>query len=219
MTQEYNGFTIPAYTDAADAVVAFQNYTDDVTTKLAAKANLSGATYTGTHNFTGATVTGVPSGTQFLGSFTASAATSIVANNVFTSSYSVFKMFYVATTSGNDFSCNLRLRASGTDATGSDYRSQLLYGQNAAAGVSLVQDSFAVMNLDNDYPNTYAITLINPNSAAPTGIHGTGFRGYATGQGVSFTGIHNVSTAYDGFDLYASTAFTATVYLYGLRNS
>lgn len=41
MSQEYNGFTIPAYTDTADAVAMFQNYTDDVTTKLAAKSDKS----------------------------------------------------------------------------------------------------------------------------------------------------------------------------------
>ena len=59
MPQSYKGYEIPAYTDDADAVKAFQDYTDSVDEKLVdvdatvadqlkTKADLDGAEFTGT---------------------------------------------------------------------------------------------------------------------------------------------------------------------------
>jgi len=39
MPQSYKGYEIPAYTDDADAVKAFQDYTDSVSTELDNKAS------------------------------------------------------------------------------------------------------------------------------------------------------------------------------------
>ena len=59
MPQSYKGYEIPAYTDDADAVKAFQDYTDSVDENISAiqttldkdlttKADLTGAEFTGT---------------------------------------------------------------------------------------------------------------------------------------------------------------------------
>ena len=48
MPQSYKGYEIPAYTDDADAVKAFQDYSDSVDEKSEKKADLTGAQFTGT---------------------------------------------------------------------------------------------------------------------------------------------------------------------------
>ena len=50
MPQSYKGYDIPAYTDDADAVKAFQDYTDSVDTNLADKASLDAPTFPTTVN-------------------------------------------------------------------------------------------------------------------------------------------------------------------------
>lgn len=158
-------------------------------------------------------------GMAYIGTYTASAATSIIANNVFTADYSVYQMYAVLTTTNNDHQVSLRLRASGTDATSSAYRFQQIYGQNSVSGAYVNTTAFATGSVDNDDANALMITLINPQLASPTGFFQHQYIGYSTGQGIHFAGIHNLSTAYDGFNLYSASAFTASVYLYGLKNS
>jgi len=50
MPQQYKGYDIPAYTDDADAVKAFQNYTDSLDLNLDAKADLDAPTFPTTVN-------------------------------------------------------------------------------------------------------------------------------------------------------------------------
>ena len=161
-------------------------------------------------------IAGIPKDFAHLGTFTVSAGTSIVANSVFTSTYSVYKMSGVFTTTNNDINIALRLRVSGTDATGSDYRFNNIAAQASPSSGSGVQTSFNPAGLDNDYPNVYDVTLINPQLASVTGYIHNHYTGYATGQQSRSTGIHNVSTAYDGFTLFSPSTFSGTLYLYGM---
>jgi hypothetical protein len=155
-------------------------------------------------------------GMAFIGAFTATAASSIVANNVFTSTFSVYRMFAVITTAANDTNIALRLRVGGADASGSDYRFNAIAAQGSPSSSSSVNTSFTQTGIDNDNANVLAVTLIDPQAASATGYIHDHLVGYPSAQQVRASGIHTLSTAYDGFNLYSPSNFTTTLYLYGM---
>jgi hypothetical protein len=169
------------------------------------------------YNGTAWVAAGVTPGLTHINTTTVSSQSTVNFNNVFTSDYAVYQIYAVITTSGNDTTFNTRLRSAGTDATGSDYRFQYVVGQNSPSASSTVSSGFLHIGIDNDYPNVREITFINPQAAAVTGYTEIAYTGYATGQGSTARGIHNVSTAYDGFTLIGGAAFSGTVYVYGMR--
>ena len=162
---------------------------------------------------------GVTPGLVHINTTVISAQSTVNFNNVFTADYSVYQIYMVITTAGNDQSFNTRLRVGGVDATGSDYRFQTIFGQNSASGNSRVTTGFEYAGIDNDYPNVRSIHLIDPQAASVTGYTETVYTGYVTGQGARVQGIHNLATAYDGFSLIAGAAITGTVYVYGMRSA
>jgi len=162
---------------------------------------------------------GVAPGLVHINTTVISAQSTVNFNNVFSATYSVYQIYAVLDTTNNDMAINLRMRLSGADDTGSNYRYQQVNGQNSASGSSTVTTAFNGAGVDNDYPNVKNITLINPQAASVTGYTELAYVGYATGQGARATGIHNVATAYDGFSFTASSTFSGTVYIYGMRSA
>jgi hypothetical protein len=146
-------------------------------------------------------------------SFSGVASQSI--NSVFNSTYENYKIIFTFTAGSGVMT--LRLRASGTDASGANY---ILRGA-AAADVSLAREaansatSFslstapgdaAVFNLDIYQPNLAKNTLFTHIAA--------NFGSASSGSYISTTGAHIVSTAYDGFTFFA-TSMTGAVSIYG----
>lgn len=150
---------------------------------------------------------------------TFSAVSSVSIDNVFSSQYATYEMFGVLTTATNDFALELRLRASGSNDTSSNYHYQQMFGQNSATGVAATTTSFGRISIDDNFPNAIKINLVDPASASQTGYFHSGYSGYSTGQGATTAGVHAASTAFDGFTLFGASAFSGSIRIYGYRNS
>jgi hypothetical protein len=161
-------------------------------------------------------ISGLGSGLVHLNTTTVSAQTTVNFNNVFSATYSVYQIFAVLTTGGDAISFTLRMRLSGTDNTTSNYRYQVVNGQTSPGASSTTSTGFDGLTMDNDFPNVRNITFIDPQAARVTGYTDLAYAGYTLGQGGRITGIHNVATAYDGFSMTGSSAFSGTVYVYGM---
>jgi hypothetical protein len=165
-------------------------------------------------------------GLTLVNSTTFSGATSISLNSVFTSTYANYVIETNFTSSGStDQMMSMRLRASGTDATGADY---IFDGTRAYPssvtyfGGSL--SSFQLHNISSVNANnaSHVFTLFNPAVANRTQIHskGHGYTSVSFGtNSIHMSGSHGLSTAYDGFTLFVTSGNIAgTVKIYGYQN-
>ena len=152
-----------------------------------------------------------------LASNTFSGASSVTVNDVFSATYNYYKLILTATASTGGVT-NLRWRVSGTDATGTDYRFQRLYGQSTTVGTynSATQNKVAIMSTNTN--ETVAEVLIaNPFLATPTRTISSNT--YEQEAFVDFWhGRHSLSTSYTGFTILPdSGTITGDYILYGLK--
>jgi len=165
-------------------------------------------------------------GLTLINSTTFSGASSISLNNVFSSTYANYFVETNFTSSGStDQMVQMRLRASGTDSSGTDY----IFDGNrsypsavAYFGGSLT--SFQLHNISSVNANnaSHRFDLLNPNVANRTQIHSMGHGYTSTTFGtnsIHMSGSHGLSTAYDGFTLLVTTGNIAgTVKIYGYKS-
>jgi hypothetical protein len=147
-----------------------------------------------------------------------SAATSVSVNGCFTSTYDNYEIILegVASTAG---AMDLRLRVSGTDASGADYNLQQLQGQAATPGSASVVSAtnFTTVFASSTTVMVGCVMLCRPNLAQTTMMTSTG--GRETYVAVR-SGYHNTTTQYDGFTFIPTAGnVTGTLRVYGLRNS
>jgi hypothetical protein len=118
-----------------------------------------------------------------------------------------------------------RLRAGGTDYTGSDYITDGNRSYpSSVAYFGGTKTQFELHNISSVNANnaSHVVQLLGPNLVNRTQIHSMG-HGYTS---VSFgtnsiyqSGSHGVSAAMDGFNLYVTTGNIAgTVKIYGYQN-
>jgi len=160
------------------------------------------------------------------GSFTTSALVNV--DGCFTSTYRNYRVIIdvTAATGAGAQIIATQLRASGTAATGSDYlygRSGFTYAGVGASDVSGASTTYFFFNRSNGAASvsgssTSSIDFNAPQLAQPTWVSGTVADGSYAG---SVGGYHNLSTAYDGFNIQTTTALTTItgVYrVYGYRD-
>jgi hypothetical protein len=193
----------------------------DLTDTFAAKAALAGATYTGTHDFTGATVTGISSGGLVLvtsQSFTTASAVNV--NNCFTSTYDHYRVVIQPIgTVGATVAHRFRLRSSGTDLSGSVYFYGSTYVTDAGGPFRDYQGSQAqaIFGTVGDLRAAFSVDIFGPALARQTSFTSLYVGpGSTTGYYGSVVGWINNTSQYDGFSIYpASGTFTGDVRIYG----
>lgn len=189
--------------------VSNQSGAIDLTAALAAKAALAGATYTGAHDFTGATVTGIPGGLALIASGTVTAGSALSINNCFSATYDHYRIVVdsnVATT--------FRFRVGGVDDSSNNYWFQ--YGEfaGAASYAGRVQGTSGVWI--TGIPA--AMDVYRPFLASTTVTSGLSMTA-STSTLISMLGnFHNVASSFDGITLLG-TSMTATAYVYGYRKA
>lgn len=152
------------------------------------------------------------------GAVTFTTVNSVSLNGVFSSTYQNYEIVLPFESSSTGADMTLRLRASGSDATGTNYYIQQLYvlGANAPSGATGNNAQYVFAGSGT---TKYAgrITLYRPNEAANT-FANSFFWNQATA--LMFRGMeHQVASAYDGFTIYPSTGtITGTVRVYGYKN-
>jgi hypothetical protein len=147
-------------------------------------------------------------------SFSGVASQSI--NDVFSATYDSYKILVQVKSDTGSPDLTLRLRVSGTDASGAN--TYLYHRDGSLTTTSIDGDfsttSFLMGSIDDNaqYPAEAIIT--RPFIAAQTGFHSLGGR-YQVATNVF--GFHNQTTSYTGFTLLAANNITGTVLTYGFN--
>jgi hypothetical protein len=154
------------------------------------------------------------------GNVTFSGATSVSINGCFNSTYDNYLLIYKYTCTGSG-SCRMRLRASGTDASGSNYNEMDVTTSTASGPTRQGTANGAEWNMVNGATssiNSLSLQFFDVNKALPTTVVGFGNRN--TAEGYTYAKDHTVSTAYDGVTLYITGGpnITGTVRVYGYKD-
>lgn len=160
-------------------------------------------------------------GLDFITSTTFSAVASVSVDGCFTATYENYLVVFDALAASGSPSVILRMRAASTDASGANYRAQLVYDTYVGAGADSAGSTGATslfgLGVDSS-TNSIAMTFVKPFAAAYTTVHGAFVHGTAAGSAM---GRHDVATSYDGFSVINSGTgtITGTLRVYGYRNS
>lgn len=167
------------------------------------------------------------SGLTLITSSTFTGSTGPSVNNCFSSTYRNYKIIInLDSASVSNSNMAIRMRLSGTDATGANYYT---WGFEPNSGSSTIYN--AQQNGGTVGPISYqgesgthvAIEMFNPALAQKTNWT----TAYASSTpvygliGGTFAGTHNVATAYDGFTIIpngAGATVTGTIRVYGYKN-
>ena len=155
-------------------------------------------------------------------SFSAVSAVNLTANT-FSSSYDYYRLYVVLTGSTTSQAISGRLRAAGTDATGSNYNYEDTSFSSTSVGAAraINQTSWRIGNAESTNKNYIMLDLIDPFLAEPTAFFTNNTEnGYST-TSVSFkltAGGHTLSTSYDAFSFYpASGTISGKVSVFGVN--
>ena len=149
-----------------------------------------------------------------------SAASAVNVNNCFSATYDNYRIVMYCTF-GTASSHTLRLRASGSDDSGTNYR--INGHQSQATAFNLNEQSlthFYFSSAANNLNQHLVVDISRPALAAPTGYSAIGASWDATsGNRTAYIGgLHISSTAYDGFTISASQNATGSLRVYGYGN-
>lgn len=147
-------------------------------------------------------------GLVLVDSGTFSGASPVNVDNVFDGTYDDYRLVLSVTPSAASTTVTMRLRASSSDASGSDYA-----GERHVIGVNTVgnengNDRWQVLLCDSSTTSRMAYDIFAPALTEPTSFAGWGHTYYA-GIGFYFgygaTGHYTPTTAFDGFSLLVSS--------------
>ena len=155
-------------------------------------------------------------------------SSNINVNSCFSATYQNYIVQIIISDTSAASDAFMRLRASGTDATGSDYRWANVYnhsgasvpGGAASASATSFNDYF--LGYDSGGKVVMTATMFRPNQATSTFItsHQASNPLNTNFYNNIRAGVHTVTTAYDGFSLTTSSGtITGNLRVYGLANS
>jgi hypothetical protein len=151
------------------------------------------------------------------GSVTFGSCETLSLNGVFTTDYDNY-MIVIRHKGSTSNAYNSRLRASGTDASGSNYTFQFLQanGTTVSGNRSTSQTSGRLSSHAAD-PAGLTLYVYGPFLAQPTAYRTVTMESEATVRILDFAGTHSLSTSYDGITLFADAGnTTGLVSVYGL---
>lgn len=166
------------------------------------------------------------SGLQYItgASFTAATSVSLPAST-FTSTYKNYKVIFNYVGSDTTSAATIRLRASGTDVSASNYYNGL--GLSSYGGTTYVYGTSAgtswTLNLISSNQAQLELLIGRPQETSPTGITGNVMAG-VSGQGLAagyIGGFYTASTSVDSLSLIIASAatVTGTYRVYGLADA
>jgi hypothetical protein len=151
---------------------------------------------------------------------TALTGSSVSVNDCFSATYTNYRLVIRAVASASVPDLQMRMRVSATDASGADYTHQRLVANSTT--VSPLRQTGLTSHFLDSYDTTGSIKSVdvfNPQLAVPTELSNIG--GYSSTPVLLLGyGRHEVSTAYTGFTLLASSgtfAANSSVAVYGYQ--
>lgn len=151
------------------------------------------------------------------GKVTFTSADNVSVNGVFSATHDNY-LIVIQQTGPNGENAELRWRASGSDASGSNYVRQFLNANSTT--VSGSRDTQSVFNygVGSTNPDGYHIYIYGPFLTQPTAARSVTALSSGGARIVDLANTHSLSTSYDGFTLRSQlgTTFTGTLTVYGL---
>lgn len=168
------------------------------------------------------TGTGNSSSISANGSVTFSSCATLSLNGVFSVDYDNYMIVVRGTTSGGA-GVQIRLRASGSDASGTNYTQQYLYATStsvtgARTSSATAFDICAVWGSGSTQSGE-AISVFGPYLSQPTAVRSIDISGDTTNGARLFdvAATHSLSTSYDGFSLLPNSgSATGLIGVYGM---
>lgn len=160
------------------------------------------------------------SGLVYVTQTTFSGVATVSVNNCFNSTYNNYKLLITVHGSGVT-NCSLRLRASGVDASGTDYYDRGYYN-NAGSITALTSSAANVIFVTNyntsaAYPGRVAMEVMSPFAASRTVFHTQWTDSFSVLGGDTHS-THATGNQYDGFTLLAASGtITGNIQVYGYR--
>jgi hypothetical protein len=163
-----------------------------------------------------------PKGLVLINTTSFSAVASQSVNDVFSATYNNYLILFNNLTMSSDGWMNMRMRVSGADETGANYRYQELSASSSTVAGARATGQTAWANINyaqtgNQNPNT--LTIFNPFATSPTSIVSNqapvsngNIEVFAKSFGL------NTNTSYTGFSFYPASAgptLTGSVSVYG----
>jgi hypothetical protein len=155
------------------------------------------------------------------GQVTFSAVTSLSLNGCFTADFDNYVVSIRGLASGASPAIFGRLRAAGTDATGTDYTYQYLYVDNTSvsAARSSTNNGLVIGDMAGTYYSGVTTMIYGPFLAQPTASRNVSAWGLNQAFISDYASTHSLSTSYDGITLrVTSQSITGALQVYGVRS-
>lgn len=153
------------------------------------------------------------------GSVDFTACTSLSLNDVFSAEYDNYMVVMRAVGSGSEDAL-VRLRVSGSDASGTNYTNQTLNAYSTTVdGARSTSQTFAQLaDLNSTLRSGYVFYVYGPFLAQATAFRSCSIIGTDNSRLYDRASTHSLSTSYSGLSLVMSTTnFTGNIAVYGLR--
>jgi hypothetical protein len=147
------------------------------------------------------------------------AATSVSVNGVFSTTYDNYLVVFNGVSNTSDYALNFRLRASGSDASGSNYTYQrILADSTSVTGArTSSQTNTRVGTVSASLYSGSHIYLYGPALAQPTAIRNVDVEGVSSARIADYASTHSLLSIYDGFTIYPNeNAINGALTVYGL---
>lgn len=143
------------------------------------------------------------------------AVTSLSLNGVFTAEYDNYLISMIVNVSSGDAWVRMRLRASGTDTSGTNYVSQTIKASGSTfSGTRLTSLDNMYVSVVSTAQNGLNVHVYGPALAQPTAFRGIGVGSVGGATIEEAASTHSLSTVYDGFTISGST-FTGNIHVFG----
>ena len=160
----------------------------------------------------------------FIASASPSASSTQSFNNCFSATYQNYLIVMNVLSSSADDPLLFRMRASSTDASGSDYDRIQLITYSPGTLVEAVNNSTSgrIGGISQNVQSAVILNINRPFDAAPTMLlsNESWYNGNDAMRMINNGNVHNVSTSYDGITFFCSSGtLTGTIRIYGYSNS
>jgi hypothetical protein len=172
-----------------------------------------------------ATPAGGGSGLTYITGATFTTSSAVNVNNCFSATYANYLIMGSITTNSTQVNVGIRMRASGTDNTTSDYdRSSISnFSANLTGGNSLNASSWTevISTYSSSTGNNFRIEMFNPFATENTTGFATSTSFNSSDNNQQLVGMGKpVTTSFDGFSLIANTGNITGYYkVYGLADA
>jgi hypothetical protein len=165
------------------------------------------------------TGTGNSSSINSDGSVSFSSCVTLSLNGVFTSSYDNYMIVKRDKSNTGNNAIYVRLRLSGTDATGANYTHQFVAANGTTvSGFRYTADTFCRFGNTDTLESGDVISVYGPALSQPTAFRNTSVGGFSSAVIVDFASTHSLSTSYDGITIYpVSGNFTGLLTVFGFN--